>query len=136
MDKTTTWLVRGASLIIIFVGFIFLKPYFQIQEQIRINDRYEKENREANERCKQRKEISYRKLLDLINSGQVTKIVLSSNNGLSEVKTKNESFSVSIAPDKELLDLFTENNIDITVGSFGLCKWKKSYLTHLSFLYF
>ena len=47
MDKTTTWLVRGASLVVIFIGFIVLKPYFQIQEQIRNNERFDTDNRKA-----------------------------------------------------------------------------------------
>ena len=71
----------------------------------------------ANWRCEKLEKISYYKFLNLVKSGQITRVNLSSNNGLSEVKTKNNTFAVSIAPDKELLALLTANNIDIAAGS-------------------
>ena len=118
MDKTTTWLVRAAAVIVIIVGWVsYLDPYFKKQDEIRFNKNYENQLRQANQRCEKLEKISYYQLLDLVKSGQITRINLSANNGLSEVKTKNNTFSASIAPDKELLALFSANNIDIAVGS-------------------
>ena len=117
MDKTTTWLVRGAALTVIFVGWVsYLDPYLKKQDEIRFNKNYENQLRQANQRCEKLEKISYYQLLDLVKSGQITRINLSANNGLSEVKTKNNTFAASIAPDKELLALFSANNIDIAMG--------------------
>ena len=42
MDKTTTWLVRGAAAIVIIVGWVsYLDPYLKKQELIRLNRNYE-----------------------------------------------------------------------------------------------
>jgi len=117
MDKTTTWLVRAAAVIVIIVGWVsYLDPYLKEQDKIRFNKIYENESRQAKQRCEKLEKISYYQLLDLVKSGQITRITLSANNGLSQVKTKNNTFAASIAPDKELLALFTANNIDIAVG--------------------
>ena len=36
MDKTTTWLVRGAAIVVIIVGWVsYLEPYLEKQEQIK-----------------------------------------------------------------------------------------------------
>ena len=118
MDKTTTWLVRAAAVIVIIVGWVsYLDPYLKKQDEIRFNKNYENQLRQANQRCEKLEKISYYQLLDLVKSGQITRVNLSSNNGLSEVKTKNNTFAVSIAPDNELLALLTANNIDIASGS-------------------
>ena len=117
MDKTTTWFVRGAAVIVIIVGWVYyLDPYLKKQDEIRFNKNYENQLRQANQKCEKLEKISYYQLLDLVKSGQITRINLSANNGLSEVKTKNNTFTASIAPDKELLALFSANNIDIAVG--------------------
>ena len=118
MDKTTTWLVRAAAVIVIIVGWVsYLDPYLKKQDEIRFNKNYENQLRQANQRCEKLEKISYYQFLNLVKSGQITRVNLSSNNGLSEVKTKNNTFAVSIAPDKELLALLTANNIDIAAGS-------------------
>ena len=46
---------------------------------------------------------------------------MSPDTPLSEVKTKNNSFVVSLAPNKDLLALFSANNIQMVL-SRGLCK--------------
>ena len=122
MDKTTTWLVRGASLVVIFIGFIVLKPYFQIQEEIRRNERFDSDNRKANERCNKKERISYYKFLDLVNSGVVKRIQFSVDGELSEIETNDGNFVVSLAPNSDLLSLLDNNNIQLMVGSKGLCK--------------
>jgi len=123
MDKTTTWLVRGAAIVVIIVGWVsYLEPYLKKQELIRLNRNYENQKSKSVERCDQKKRISYSELLDLINSGQVKSIMLSPDTSLVEIKTKNNSFVASIAPDKDLLALFSANNIQMVVGSEGLCK--------------
>ena len=41
MDKTTAWLVRGAAIVVIIVGWVsYLDPYLKKQEQIRFNKNY------------------------------------------------------------------------------------------------
>ena len=123
MDKTTTWLVRGAAAIVIIVGWVsYLDPYLKKQEQIRINSDYENQSSQARERCNQKERIYYSKFLDLINSGVVKSVHFSSDEGLSEIKTNDGNFVILLAPDSELLSLLTSNNIDLKVGSKGLCQ--------------
>ena len=84
----------------------YLDPYPKKQDEIRFNKNYENQLRQANQRCEKLEKISYYQLLDLVKSGQITRITLSANNGLSKVKTRNNTFATLIAPDKELLALF------------------------------
>ena len=123
MDKTTTWLVRGAAIVVIIVGWVsYLDPYLKKQEQIRFNRDYEYQSRQARERCNQKERISYAQFLDLVNSGLVKTIQVSPDFNLSEIKTNDGKFVVSIALDKDLMNLFSKNNIEVIVGSKGLCK--------------
>ena len=121
MDKTTTWLVRGASIIIILVGFLYLKPYFQKLEETRIIINNRREEMEAQNRCRSMEKISYSKFLNLVNSGEVKELIISGGE-LSELKTNNDNFVVSLAPDSNLLNLLTANNVDFSVGGSELCK--------------
>mgnify|MGYP001440447563 CR=1 FL=1 len=52
MDKTTTWLVRAAAVIVIIVGWVaYLESYLKKQDEIRFNKIYENQLRQANQRC-------------------------------------------------------------------------------------
>ena len=123
MDKTTTWLVRGAAIIIIVVGWVsYLDPYLKKQEQIRINSDFENQSSQARERCNQKERISYSKFLYLVNSGLVKTIQVSPEFNLSEIKTNDGNFVVSIGLNSDLMDLLSKNNVQIIGGSKGLCK--------------
>ena len=107
------------SLIFLLSVNLLSEPIYNFQnaeDEIRFNKNYENQLKQANQWCEKLEKISYYQLLDLVKSGQITRITLSSNNGLSKVKTQNNTFAASIAPDKELLALFSANNIDIAVG--------------------
>ena len=78
MDKTTTWLVRGASAIVIIFGLgYFAKPQInrltnylsELKEDKRLTEK-EKDTREyrlAKERCLNLKEISYSEFIEKLN---------------------------------------------------------------------
>ena len=96
MDKTTTWLVRGAAIVVIIVGWVsYLEPYLKKQELIRLNRNYENQKSNSIERCDQKKRISYSELLDLINSGQVKSIMLSPDTSLVEIISFLSGFTLT-----------------------------------------
>ena len=68
MDKTTTWLVRGASLIVIILGIgYFIKPYIQRFKEYQSLDEDEK----TLIRCKNFPKITYPELLKKINNKEI-----------------------------------------------------------------
>ncbi len=84
MDKTTTWLVRGASAIVIIFGLgYFAKPQInrltnylsELKEDKRLTEK-EKDTREyrlAKERCLNLKEISYSEFIEKLNQKKIKK---------------------------------------------------------------
>ena len=84
MDKTTTWLVRGASVIVIIFGLgYFAKPqisrfmnYRAEQKQYTILTQEEKDEEEyqlAEERCLKLEEISYTEFIKKLDNNEIKK---------------------------------------------------------------
>ena len=68
MDKTTTWLIRGASSIVIILGINYLaQPYIQRYKEYQSLSEYEK----ALLRCENFPEISYSDLVEKVKNNQV-----------------------------------------------------------------
>ena len=66
MDKTTTWLIRGASLIIIIFGAIVLKDYVQVKRAINsTKDEYLKQQ-EVIEKCQSIRTLRYSNFIQAV----------------------------------------------------------------------
>ena len=84
MDKTTAWLVRGASAIVIIFGIsYFAQPYIQRYKQYQSLDVYEK----ALLRCENFPEISYSDLAEKVKNNEIKEFFLGLNFEISQVIT-------------------------------------------------
>ena len=73
MDKTTTWLVRGAAIVVIIVGWVsYLEPYLEKQERIKSNRDSEYSSFSAKQRCKDFPKISESEFENIKNKNDVT----------------------------------------------------------------
>ena len=118
MDKTTTWLIRGASLIIIIFGAIVLKDYLQVKRAINsTKDEYLKQQ-EVIEKCQSIRSIPYTKFIKAVEQNRVSRVIISSLTARVQVDQKDgKIFWVSLAFDQELMGLLTENNVDVRKAS-------------------
>ena len=118
MDKTTTWLIRGASLIIIIFGAIVLKDYLQVKRAINsTKDEYLKQQ-EVIEKCQSIKSIPYTKFIQAVEQNRVSRVIISPLAARVQVNQKDgKIFWVSLAFDQELMGLLTENNVDVRKAS-------------------
>ena len=84
MDKTTNWLVRGASAIVIIFGLsYFAKPQInrltnylselKQDKSLTEQEKLDKEYRLAEERCLNLKEISYSEFIKKLNNNEIKK---------------------------------------------------------------
>ena len=118
MDKTTTWLIRGSSLIIIVFGSIVLKDYLQVKQAINsTKDEYSKQQ-EVIKKCESIKSLRYSNFIQAVQQKQVSRVIISPSTGRVQVDEKDGKTSwVMWALDQELLDLLTENNVDVRKAS-------------------
>ena len=118
MDKTTTWLIRGASLIIIVFGSIALKDYLQVKRAINsTKDEYLKQQ-EVIEKCQSIRTLRYSNFIQAVQQKRVERVIISPSTGRVQVDQKDGKTSwVMWALDQELLDLLTENNVDVRKAS-------------------
>ena len=128
MDKTTTWLIRGAALVVISSGVIallsFLKPNL-------IN--FGKEEREkiaiekAKERCKNPlfHQIGYGGFEYLYLEDLITKVIMYENLPM-QIETTETVFGTKhitdFSPDEDFLALLAKKNIPVKVGINLMCK--------------
>ena len=123
MDKTTTWLIRGASLIIIVFGSIAFNDYLQAKRTLKEVEVATKENlkqQEAIERCKSVQQISLMKYSDLVEEGQIKRLIISKEGPFSPyllIKTKSRTVKVVNILDQELMNKLIKQNVDIKVLS-------------------
>ena len=117
MDKTTTWLIRGASLVIIVFGSIVLKDYLQVKQAINSKkDEYSKQQ-EVIEKCESIGRLRYSNFIQAVQQKKVSRIIISPSKGRVQVDEKDGKISwVNVAPDQELLKLLTDNNVDTAVA--------------------
>ena len=107
MDKTTTWLIRGASITVIFIGFFyFFLPEMRRISEIRSNDDFEYQNSGAERRCK-----------DLVIPSLPIQINTSKGNFLTDIYPSEDR-------EPSLLRMFTDKDIPIKVGGPRMCKYK------------
>tara|TARA_B100000700_G_scaffold168453_1_gene186005 strand:+ start:1792 stop:2175 length:384 start_codon:yes stop_codon:yes gene_type:complete len=118
MDKTTTWLIRGASLVIIVFGSIALKDYLQVKRAINsTKDEYLKQQ-EVIEKCESIGTLRYSNFIQAVQQKKVSRIIFSPSEGRVQVYEKDGKISwVNVAPDQELLELLAENNVDVRKAS-------------------
>ena len=119
MDKTTTWLIRGASLIIIIFGSIALKDYLQVKRAINsTKDEYLKQQ-EVIEKCQSIGSLTYTKFIQAVEQKRVERVIISPSTGRTQVDQKDgkTSWVMWLALDQEELDLLTENNVDVRKAS-------------------
>ena len=84
MDKTTTWLIRGASLIVIILGINYLaQPYIQRYKEYQSLSEYEK----ALLRCENFPEISYSDLVEKVKNNQIKEFFRDFNSEIFQVIT-------------------------------------------------
>ena len=79
MDKTTTWLIRGASLVIIVFGSIAFNDYLQAKRTLNEVEVATKDylgEEQAIERCKSVQEIPVSKLLDLAEKRHIKRLLI------------------------------------------------------------
>tara|TARA_B100001057_G_scaffold484976_1_gene563941 strand:+ start:573 stop:956 length:384 start_codon:yes stop_codon:yes gene_type:complete len=118
MDKTTTWLIRGASLIIIVFSSIALKDYLQVKRAINsTKDEYLKQQ-EVIEKCQSIRTLRYSNFIQAVQRKRVERVIISSSTGRVQVDQKDGKIAwVNVAPDQELLELLTVNNVDVGMAS-------------------
>ena len=122
MDKTTTWLVRGAAIVVIIVGWVsYLEPYLEKQEQIKLNRDSVNNSLSAKQRCKDFPKISESEFYDLYQKGLIKKAVMEANLPI-QINTKKGNYLTDFYADKYILNLFAKKNIPMVVGSSLMCK--------------
>jgi len=62
------------------------------------------------------KTIRYSDFLESVQANEVSRVLISPNNGTAQVLEKDGfRYEVKLAPDKDLLKILTQNNVDIAV---------------------
>ena len=62
------------------------------------------------------KTIRYREFLESVREKEVSRVLISPDNGTAQVLEKDGvRYEVKLAPDKDLLKILTQNNVDIAV---------------------
>ena len=66
--------------------------------------------------------LRYSDFIEAVQDKEVSRVLLSPDNGTAQVIENNGSRSVvNLAPDKDLLKILTENDVDIAVSSVFSC---------------
>ena len=128
MDKTTTWLIRGASITVIFIGFFyFFLPEMRRISEIRSNDDFEYQNSEAERRCKDFPTISESEFKSFYQKGLIEEVLVIPSLPI-QINTSKGNFLTDIYPSEDrepsLLRMFTDKDIPIKVGGPRMCKYK------------
>ena len=92
MDKTTTWLVRGASLIVIILGIsYFAQPYIQRYKEYQSLDEDEK----VLLRCENFPKISYSDLVEKVKNNEIKEFFYDIYSGIFQViNTKGKKYII------------------------------------------
>tara|TARA_B100000579_G_C22269441_1_gene593078 strand:+ start:182 stop:565 length:384 start_codon:yes stop_codon:yes gene_type:complete len=118
MDKTTTWLIRGAALVIIVFGSIILKDYLQVKRAINSTKNEYVKQQEAIEKCESIRTLRYSDFIEAVQEKQVSRVLISPDNGKAQIVERDGNTAlVNLAPDQGLLKLLTDNEVDIAVTS-------------------
>ena len=128
MDKTTTWLIRGASITVIFIGFFyFFLPEIKRISEIRSNDDFEYQNSDAERRCKDFPTISESEFISFYQEGLIKEVLVIPSLPI-QINTSKGNFLTDIYPSEDrepsLLRMFTDKDIPIKVGGPRMCKYK------------
>ena len=125
MDKTTTWLVRGAAIVVISSGvialFSFLKPnlkQFNLSKEEKEKIAIEK----AEKRCKDFDEFIYAEFETFYLRDQIKEVIMYKNFPIFFETTFGRKFNTDIYPDKDLMNLLASKNIPVKVGINLMCK--------------
>ena len=122
MDKSTTWLVRGAAIVVIIVGWVsYLEPYLEKQERIKSKRDSQYSSFSAKQRCKDFPKISESEFYDLYQKGSIKKAVLAANLPI-QINTKEGNYLTVFYADKNILNLFGKKNIPMVAGTNLMCK--------------
>jgi len=123
MDKTTTWLIRGAAIVVIIVGWVsYLDPYLKKQSEIKSNKDYEYESLNAEKRCRDFPEFNDAEFKSLYDRDLIKEATMHGNLPVQFETTYGKKFITDFYPDKDLMDLLAIKNIPIRVGSNLMCK--------------
>tara|TARA_B100001250_G_scaffold358276_1_gene334470 strand:+ start:823 stop:1206 length:384 start_codon:yes stop_codon:yes gene_type:complete len=118
MDKTTTWLIRGAALVIIVFGSIVLTDYLQVKRAINSTKTEYVKQQEAIEKCESIRTLRYSDFIEAVQEKQVSRVLISPDNGKAQIVERDGNTAlVNLAPDQGLLKLLTDNEVDIAVTS-------------------
>ena len=118
MDKTTTWLIRGAALVIIVFGSIVLKDYLQVKRAINSTKNEYVKQQEAIEKCESIRTLRYSDFIEAVQEKQVSRVLISPDDGKAQIVERDGNTAlVNLAPDQGLLKLLTDNEVDIAVTS-------------------
>ena len=129
MDKTTTWLIRGAALTVIFVGFFnYLKPEMKRQSEIKSYSDRQYESYETKKRCENFPTISETEFRNFYQEDLIKEVLVSPDNLPIQINTSKGNFLTDIYPSEDrepsLLRMFTDKDIPIKVGGPRMCKYK------------
>ena len=118
MDKTTTWLIRGAALVIIVFGSIVLTDYQQVKRAINSTKTEYVKQQEAIEKCESIRTLRYSDFIEAVQEKQVSRVLISPDDGKAQIVERDGNTAlVNLAPDQGLLKLLTDNEVDIAVTS-------------------
>jgi len=123
MDKTTTWLIRGAAIVVISSGvialFSFLKPNLNnFNKQEREKVAIEK----AKKRCKDFDEFIYVEFETLYLRDKIKKAIMYKNLPMFFETTFGKKFITDFYPDENMLAILALKNIPVKVGVNLICK--------------
>ena len=113
MDNTTKWLIRVAAAVVIGAGLLSVgKTVVSVlNTQARALH--------AKTYCFFKKCFKYSEFRQAVKEGKVSQVLISPDSGTAFVQLKNgKEGKVNLAPDKDLLRLLQENNVDLAVAPF------------------
>ena len=123
MDKTTTWLVRGAAIVVISSGVIAL---FSFLNPNLIN--FNKEEKEkiaiekAKKRCQDFTAVSFSEFQTLYIWDKIKKVKIYKNLPMQFETTYGTKFIYHVYPNEDMLALLASKNIPVKVGINLMCK--------------
>ena len=122
MDKTTTWLVRGAAVIVIIVGWVsYLEPYLEKQAKIKSSREEEQRTLSLKQRCKYFPKISEFRFYDLYKDGLIKKVVMAAGYPI-QANTDKGNYLTEVYADNDVIKQLNRKNIPMVVGSNLMCK--------------
>ena len=122
MDKTTTWLIRGAALTVIFVGFFnYLEPEMKRQSEIKSNSDRKHKSFLTQARCEDFPKISESRFRSLYEKDYIIQALFFDNLPM-QINTISGNFLTDLYPTQDLLKMLKDKKIVLRIGGSRMCR--------------